>query len=123
MSEHDRGISKTIDSINVWVGLPLTSIACGIVVVSSIVWGLLSNFNSVWGLVIGAGTGLLSMQLLFLLQHSGNRGASALHLKLDRVILALESAPNAVVGSEDLPEEAIQELKDQAKVDVANERN
>ena len=47
---------------------------------------------------------------MFLLQRSQNKGALAIHLKLNEIVAALEGASNRLVSVEDLSEDELKTL-------------
>jgi low affinity Fe/Cu permease len=61
--------------------------------------------------------------MVFLIQHTQNRDARAVHLKLDEVIRALVNADNNMISAEDATDERLRELKTQydALCDVHSE--
>jgi hypothetical protein len=48
--------------------------------------------------------------MVFLIQHSQNRDAAAVRLKLDELIRAIKSADNRLLGAEDMTETELQRL-------------
>jgi low affinity Fe/Cu permease len=65
--------------------------------------------------------GVLTLLLVFLLEHNARRDTTAIHVKLDEVLVALRSAQSAKVGVEDLPVADLEALRergrDEAKTD------
>jgi low affinity Fe/Cu permease len=85
-------------------------VALGII----IVWALsgpLFGFSDTWQLVINTGTTVVTFLMVFLIQHTQNRDARAVHLKLDEIIGALENADNSLMSAEDETDEKLKELK------------
>jgi low affinity Fe/Cu permease len=76
-----------------------------------VVWGAtgpLFHFSDTWQLVINTGTTIVTFVMVFLIQATQNRDTKAIHLKLDELIRAQQSARNAFTGLEDASEEELQ---------------
>jgi len=85
----------------------------GIAVVVIVVWaitGPLFHFSDTWQLVINTGTTVVTFLMVFLIQNTQNRDATAMHLKLDELIRALKGAQNSLVNLEDMTEEELEHL-------------
>ena len=92
-------------------GRPLTfSLAFGIIVV----WGVsgpLFHYSDTWQLVINTGTTIVTFLMVFLIQNTQNRDASAVQLKLDELIRVSKKARNKLLTLEDLTETELDQLK------------
>src|SRR5712672_2631093 len=87
-----------------WVG---SSQAFVLAVALVIVWAVVGphyRYSDTWQLVINTGTTVITFLIVFLIQNTQNRDARALHLKLDEVIRALQSAHNEMINIENLSE-------------------
>src|SRR5262245_40375953 len=101
--------------ISTWVakhaGRPETfMVACAIVVV----WlasGPLFNFNETWQLVINTATTIVTFLMVFVIQDSQNRDATALHLKLDELIRATDAAQNDLIDLADMSQQELDHLR------------
>jgi low affinity Fe/Cu permease len=79
--------------------------------------GPLFHYSDTWQLVINTGTTVVTFLMVFLIQHTQNRDAAAVQLKLDELIIAIADARNRLVTVEDLSEEELDRLKqDYARV-------
>jgi low affinity Fe/Cu permease len=79
-----------------------------------IVWALsgpIFHFSDTWQLVINTGTTIVTFLMVFLIQNTQNRDATAIHLKLDELIRAIGKARNSMVDLENLPDEELEKLK------------
>lgn len=72
--------------------------------------GPIFNYSDTWQLVINTGTTIVTFLVVFLIQHTQNRDAKILQLKLDELIRAVSAARTKLVGLEDLPDEEIDRL-------------
>jgi low affinity Fe/Cu permease len=82
------------------------------------VWALsgpLFHFTDTWQLVINTGTTIVTFLMVFLIQNTQNRDAKAMHLKLDELLRAVDSARTGLVDLEDLDDAAITRLQEQFK--------
>src|SRR4051794_28638 len=78
-----------------------------------IIWGVtgpLFDYSDTWQLVINTGTTIVTFLVVFLIQHTQNRDARVLQLKIDELIRAVSAARTRLVGLEDLPDEEIERL-------------
>lgn len=106
------------------VGTPAAFLTACVVIGAWIVTGPLFNYSDTWQLVINTGTTIVTFLMVFLIQATQNRDASAIHLKLDELIVALKGARNGMVAVEHLSEselrrfqEEFEELSTRARVD------
>ena len=58
--------------------------------------------------------GVLTLLLVFLLEHNEDRDTTAIHVKLDEILVALR-ADTEKVGVEDLPAEEIERVRDEER--------
>jgi low affinity Fe/Cu permease len=75
------------------------------------VTGPLFGFSETWQLVINTGTTIVTFLMVFLIQNTQNRDALAVHLKLDELINAMESADDTLMLAEDETVEELEALK------------
>jgi low affinity Fe/Cu permease len=79
-----------------------------------IIWavsGPFFGFSETWQLVINTGTTIITFLMVFLIQNTQNRDALAMHLKLDELIRAIESADNELIRAEDETQDELRTLK------------
>jgi low affinity Fe/Cu permease len=88
--------------------------AFAIAVFVLVVWavsGPVFGFSDTWQLIINTGTTIVTFLMVFLLQHTQNKDADALQVKLDTLIAATEKASNRMLDIEDLDDEQIERLQ------------
>jgi low affinity Fe/Cu permease len=92
-------------------GSPIAFIVALIIVIVWAVTGPVFGFSDTWQLVINTGTTIITFLMVFVIQQSQNKDTIALHLKLNELIAATETASNRLIDSEDLTEEELATIK------------
>jgi low affinity Fe/Cu permease len=88
-------------------------VAFAIALGAVIAWALLGpheHYSDTWQLVINTGTTVVTFLMVFLIQHTQNRDAAAVRLKLDELIRAMKSADNLLLGAESMNESELERL-------------
>lgn len=73
--------------------------------------GWVTDWSRSWELVMTTGAPPLTLALIIVLQHSQNRNARALHIKLNELLSALEEPDDAVVTVQDKPDHDLARLE------------
>ena len=84
-------------------------------VAAIIIWAALGpiyKYSDTWQLVINTGTTVVTFLMVFLIQNTQNRDASAVQLKLDELIRACAGARNSLLTLENLTEAELDTLKE-----------
>jgi low affinity Fe/Cu permease len=81
-----------------------------IVLVGWAISGPLFQFSDTWQLIINTGTTIVTFLMVFLIQHTQNRDAKAMHLKLDELIKATKQARNSMIDLEEDSDKEIQKI-------------
>jgi low affinity Fe/Cu permease len=93
-----------------WTGTtPALMSAIGLIVVWLLL-GPLFHYSDTWQLVINTTTTIVTFLMVFLIQRTQNKDASATSLKLNELIAALDGASNRLIQLEDLSEAELQVL-------------
>jgi low affinity Fe/Cu permease len=92
------------------IGSPYAFVIAVLVVVVWALSGPAFHYSDTWQLVINTGTTVITFLVVFMIQNTQNRDSRAIHLKLDELIRAVESARNMLVDVEDLPDEELARL-------------
>ena len=85
-------------------GRPATFAVVLILVAAWAVSGPLFGFSEAWQLSINTFTTIVTFLMVFLIQATQNRESEAIQLKLDELILALDTARDELIDSENLTE-------------------
>lgn len=88
---------------------PAFALACATIIVW-LVSGPWFGFSETWQLIINTGTTIVTFLMVFLVQHTQNRDARALHLKIDEVLRSLDHARNRLINLEHCSDEEIDQI-------------
>jgi low affinity Fe/Cu permease len=94
--------------------MPVTFLACCVVVVLWAVSGPIFGFSDTWQLIINTGTTIITFLMVFLIQNTQNRDGAAIQAKLDELIRA-GHAENTFIGIEHLTEEEVAEFRERCE--------
>ena len=73
--------------------------------------GPAAGFSDTWQLFVNTATTIITFLMVFLIQHTQNREAAAIRLKLDELIRAIETADNQLLGAEEMDEAELERLQ------------
>jgi low affinity Fe/Cu permease len=93
------------------VGSPWAFIVATAVIVVWAIAGPIFHFSDTWQLTVNTGTTIITFLMVFLIQNTQNRDATAIHLKLDELIRGVKGARTGMVALEDLNDEQLARLK------------
>jgi len=96
-------------------GHPLTFVAAVLVIVGWAACGPVFGFSDTWQLIINTSTTIITFLMVFLIQNTQNRDSTAMHLKLDEIIFALDGAHNTLMDLEDLEDKDLQAIQQRYK--------
>jgi low affinity Fe/Cu permease len=97
------------DTVTRVVGTPWAMLAAVLVVLVWAVTGPMFGFSDTWQLVINTGTTIVTFLMVFAIQTSQNRDATALHLKIDELISSQPNARNRLMAEELANEAEVEE--------------
>jgi low affinity Fe/Cu permease len=96
-------------------GHPLTFVAAVLVIVGWAACGPVFGYSDTWQLIINTSTTIVTFLMVFLIQNTQNRDSTAMHLKLDEIIRALDGAHNTLMNLEDLEDKDLQAIQNRYK--------
>jgi low affinity Fe/Cu permease len=95
------------EAVTTWAG-STSAFTSALAVIA--LWALLGpifRFSDTWQLVINTGTTIVTFLMVFLIQRSQNKGAVAIHLKLNELVAAMQGASNRLIDVESLSEKEL----------------
>jgi low affinity Fe/Cu permease len=105
-----------------WAGRPSAFVLCCVLLLIWAATGPIFRFSDTWQLIINTGTTIVTFLMVFLIQNTQNRDGAALQAKLDELIRVTESARDTLIGIERLPEEVVEEVREQGAISVTPEK-
>ncbi|HWA10297.1 MAG TPA: low affinity iron permease family protein [Opitutaceae bacterium] len=96
--------SRFARGVSALAGHPAAFVLAVLAVLGWAALGPRLHYSENWQLWINTGTTILTFLMVFLLQHSQNRDARAVQLKLDELLRALNGARNELIDLENLSE-------------------
>jgi low affinity Fe/Cu permease len=88
-----------------WAGVVVAIVALGWVS-----YGAATDFPSYWETVLESVTSIITVVLLFAIQHSQAREQTVIQRKLDELLRSLPKADNQLIALEEAPDEEIEAL-------------
>jgi low affinity Fe/Cu permease len=91
-------------------------IAFGLAALLIVVWAVLGPFlgySDMWQLTVNTATTIVTFLMVFIIQNSQNRDTEALQIKIDELIRTNRGAENALLDLENLPQNSLDEFRDQ----------
>lgn len=73
--------------------------------------GPLFNYSDTWQLAINTATTIITLLMVFLIQHTQNIDSQAVQIKLDELIRATKGAHNALLDLEEMTEKQLDEIR------------
>lgn len=108
----DRYFTQIAGAIAGQAGRPLTFVIAVALVVIWALTGPMFGFSEVWQLVINTGTTIVTFLMVFLVQNTQNRDASAMQAKLDELLRAIDTARQDFIGIEHLTDVEIERIRE-----------
>ncbi|MDQ2664123.1 MAG: low affinity iron permease family protein [Candidatus Eremiobacteraeota bacterium] len=89
-----------------------TGLAFGIVVAWMLA-GRRMHYNSTWILLMSAISAVVTLVMVFVLNHAQSRDTAAINAKLDALIFAVEHADNRLIGMERLTTDEVERIHEE----------
>jgi low affinity Fe/Cu permease len=84
-----------------------------------VIWGIsgpIFDFSDTWQLIINTSTTIITFLMVFLIQNTQNRDATAIHLKLDELLRGVKGARTSLVDLEDMTDEELAALQEEFRL-------
>lgn len=121
ISAMNKLFTKIAGKVAFLAGKPATFIFAMALVLIWAATGPMFAFSEVWQLVINTGTTIVTFLMIFLVQNTQNRDASALQAKLDELLRAVAEARGEFIGIEHLTDTEIEAIRLRLEEDQAAE--
>lgn len=92
-------------------GRPSTFLMAIVLIIMWAVSGPWFHYNDTWQLIINTSTTIITFLMVFLIQNTQNRDNDIIHVKLDELIRATQSAQRSVLDLEAMDSKALRELR------------
>lgn len=92
-------------------GRPSTFLIAIVLIIMWAVSGPWFYYNDTWQLIINTSTTIITFLMVFLIQNTQNRDNDIIHVKLDELIRATQSAQRSVLDLEAMDSKTLRELR------------
>jgi low affinity Fe/Cu permease len=93
------------------VARPAAAFAALVFVAAWLIAGPLYGWSNGWQLIINTTSSVITLVMVFVIQHTQHRDTQAIQLKLDELIRVNSEARNELISLEAKPETAVEEVK------------
>ena len=104
-------------------GKPMTFAAACILILLWAVAGPVFHYSETWQLVVNTATTIITFLMVFVLQNTQARDSRELHVKLDELLRALESARTEIIRCSELSDEQLDALHARLAASAKKERS
>ena len=100
------------------MGQPAAFVVAALFIIVWAATGPMLQYSDTWQLIVNTATTVVTFLMVFLIQNSQNRDASAIQAKLDELIRAVDKAREHFIGIEHLTDQEICEIRDALEKEV-----
>ena len=108
---HDTLFNRFAKWTSRTAGHPSTFAAAVLIILVWATTGPIFGFSNTWQLAINTGTTIITFLMVFLIQNTQNRDGTAMQLKLDELIRAINEAHNGFLDLEELSDEDLARIR------------
>ncbi|MCV7068599.1 low affinity iron permease family protein [Mycolicibacterium farcinogenes] len=105
-------VTAVLDRLSHWAGTRWTATAVTAAMVVYVMFGVAVGFEHWWQVSVHTAAAVVTLPMLFVLQHTTNRETTAILIKLDELIQATTDAKEVFVDLEDNEVDDQKELHD-----------
>lgn len=113
----NRLFARVAGRIAMLAGRPLTFVLALSCVIAWAFLGPAAEYSETWQLVINTATTIVTFLMIFLVQNTQNRDASAMQAKLDELLRAVEQARQDFIGIEHLTDVEIDRIRERLEIE------
>jgi low affinity Fe/Cu permease len=103
--------SRLLHRIDHLSSLPGTALLCGALLISAVVVGALLAFSSDWETAFVVATSVITLEMVFVIQHTQGREQAATQRKLDELLRALPEAESGLMMLEEASDEELHDVE------------
>ena len=107
-----KALSTAAHAVSGWAGSVTAIILVSLAVVVSLVVGTLLHFPPWWQTVVYSTNSLVTLLMLFIIQHTTGQQTGAILLKLDELVHSSSDARDDVIDAEDQDIDAQERLRE-----------
>ncbi|MFD1610296.1 low affinity iron permease family protein [Sphingomonas tabacisoli] len=104
-------------------GQPITFVFALVLILIWAATGPVFHYSDTWQLIVNTATTVVTFLMVFLIQNSQNRDASAMQAKLDELIRAVDNAREQFIGIEHLTDLEICQIRDALEEEVRDSQD
>jgi low affinity Fe/Cu permease len=108
---HDSPFNRFAKWTSRAAGHPTTFAVAVLLILVWAATGPIFAFSDTWQLVINTSTTIITFLMVFLIQNTQNRDSTAMQLKLDELIRAINGAHNGLLDLEELSDEDLARIR------------
>ena len=103
--------SQFVHRVDHLSSLPGASILVATVLLGAVIIGALVDFSSQWETGFAVGTSVVTLVMVFVIQHTQGREQAATQRKLDDLLRALPEAESGLMMLEEAPDEVLRDVE------------
>jgi low affinity Fe/Cu permease len=107
----DLAFGPLANRVSLIVGSPWAFTAAVLSIVGWAVTGPAFGYSDTWQLIINTSTTIVTFLIVFLIQHTQNKDARAIQIKLNELLAAVEGASNRLINVEKMSDAELDHLQ------------